>query len=151
MLVLFHREFVSSVAEVLLSRIQYGLYPLWLVGRVGILLALKTYADVLRIRSVLVLDVQFVANTLEVSAVYLYTRLVGEHLHEDTGFRRIEAGADLCVVALTVLECVQTPVVVVTTGILNLVKLRLDAVANSVRCTEVHRRTLNRLISPVGM
>ena len=69
------------------------------------------------------LDVQLVAHTLEVTAVDLYTRLVGEHLHEDTGLRAVKAGADLSVVALAVLIGVQTPVVVVTTGILNLIEL----------------------------
>ena len=76
----------------------------------------------LRIRTVLVLDIQLVSNTLEVAAVDLYTRLIGKHLHEDAGLGAIEACADLCVVALAVLIGVQTPVVVVTTGILNLIE-----------------------------
>ena len=108
------------MAEVLLARIQSGLYPLRLVGRIGILLALQTDTHVLRIGTMFVLDVQFVADTLEVTAVHLYTGLVGKHLHEDTGLGAIEAGTYLCVVTLAVLEGVQTPVVVVTTGILNL-------------------------------
>ena len=40
LLILFYRELVSSVAEVLLTGIQNGLYPLRLVGRIWILLAL---------------------------------------------------------------------------------------------------------------
>ena len=111
------------MAEVLLTRLYNGLYPLWLVGRIRILLAFETYADMLRIRTMLVLDVQLVANTLEVTAVNLYARLVGEHLHEDTCLGAVEACADLSIIALTVLIGVQTPVVVVTTGILNLVEL----------------------------
>ena len=81
------------MAEVLLARIQRGLYPLGLVGRVRILLALQTYAHVLRINEVLlVMDIHLVAYTLEVTAINLHARLVGEHLHEDTCLRRVEAG-----------------------------------------------------------
>ena len=67
-------------------------------------------------------NIGIAANTLEVSAVHLYTRLVGEHLHEDTCLWRIERCADLRVVTLTVLEGIQAVVVVVTSSILNLVK-----------------------------
>ena len=61
--------------------------------------------------------------TLEITAVNLYTRLVGIHLHKDTSLRRVEASANLCVVALTILIGVQTEVVVITSGVLNLVEL----------------------------
>ncbi len=91
------------MAEVFLTRLYDGLYPLGLVGRIRIFLTLQADADVLWIGTVLVLDVQFVANTLEITTVYLYTRLVGKHFHEDTSLGRIEAGANLCVVALAIL------------------------------------------------
>ena len=88
------------MAEILLAWIQHGLYPVGLVGRIRILLALQADAHVLRIGTMLVLDVQFVADTLEVTAVDLHTRLVGIHLHEDTGLGAVEAGADLILLGL---------------------------------------------------
>ena len=90
-------------------------------------------------------DVLIGTYTLEVTAVNLYTWLVGKHLHQDTCLGAVEAGANLCVVALTVLEGVQAVVVVVTCSVLNLVELRVDAVAQSVWLTEVHWSALNRL------
>ena len=134
------------MAEVLLARIQRGLYPLGLVGRVGILLALQTYAHVLRIYEILlVVDIHLVAYTLEVTAIDLHTWLVGEHLHKDACLRRVEAGTYLCVITLAILESVQAEVVVIACGILNLVELRLDTVTQSMWGTEVHRCTLYRL------
>ena len=131
------------MAVILFAWIQCGLYPIELVGRIRKLLALQADAHVLRIGSMLVLDIQFVADTLEVTAVHLNTRLVGEHLHENTGLGAVKAGTYLLVVALSFRKGVQTPVVVVTTGILDLVELRLDAVAEGMRRTEVHRGTLH--------
>ena len=56
------------MAVVLLAGLQYGTCPLRMVGAVGILLALQTYADVLRIlQTVLADDVGIFANTLEVT------------------------------------------------------------------------------------
>ena len=134
------------MAEIFLSRIQHGLYPIGMVGRVGILLTLETYADVLGIGDAAFTgDVLVGTYALEISTIYLYTRLVGEHFHEDTGLRRIEAGAYLCIVALVVLEGVQAEVVVVASGVLNLIELRLDAVAESMRGTEIHGSALHRL------
>ena len=79
------------MAEVLLAWIQHGASPLRMVGTVGILLALKTYADVLGIlHTVLADDVGILANALEVTAVNLYARLIGEHLHEDTGLGAVK-------------------------------------------------------------
>ena len=125
------------MAVVLFARIQHGLYPVLFVGAVGILLTLQTNANVLGIYTTLVLDVRLVANALEVAAIDLNARLVGVHLHEDARCGTVEAGTNDGVVALAVLIGVQTPVVVVTTGILNLVELRLDAVANGVSVAEV--------------
>jgi hypothetical protein len=65
---LFDRESVRSVAEVLLTGLQHGTCPLGMVGAIGILLTLQTYADVLRIlQTVLADDVGIFANTLEVT------------------------------------------------------------------------------------
>ncbi len=117
-----------------------------MIGRVGILLALETDAHVLGVfEAVLADDVGISTDTLEVTTVNLYTRLVGEHLHEDTGLRRVEAGTYLCVVTLTILICVQAEIVVIACSVLNLIKVRLDAVANGMRRAEIHRGALYRL------
>ena len=80
-------------------------------------------ADMLGINATLVLDVWLVANALEVTAVNLYARLVGKHLHKDACLGRVKACTNLCVVAFAILVGVQTPVVIETMCILNLVEL----------------------------
>ena len=133
------------MAVVFLARIQHGLYPVLLVGAVGILLTLQANTDVLGIGATLVLDIWLVADALEVAAIDLNTRFVGVHLHEDACYGTVEACTYDGVVALAVLIGVQTPVVVVTTSVLNLVELRLDAIANGVSLAEIHRSTLHGL------
>ena len=106
------------MAEVLLARIQHGAGPLGMVGAVGILLALQTDANVLGILlTKLADDVLFTIDTLEITTIYLYTRLVGIHLHEDTRLGAIERSTNLCVITIGV----QAPVVVVTMSIFNLI------------------------------
>ena len=79
-----------------LTWLQSRLCPFFVIGTVGKLLALQTYAHVLWIfQSVLACDVCLTSNTLEVARVDLQTRFVGIHLHEDTTLWRIEAGAYL--------------------------------------------------------
>ena len=79
------------MAVVLLAGVQNGTGPLGMVGAVGELLTLQAYAHVLRIvLAELADDVLLAINSLEVAAVYLYARLIGEHLHEDTGLGAIE-------------------------------------------------------------
>ena len=74
------------MAVILLAGLQHGTCPLRMVGAVGILLALQTYTNVLRILdAVLADDVSILANTLEVARVNLYARLVGAHFHQDAG------------------------------------------------------------------
>ena len=97
------------------------------------------------LQTVLADDVGILANALEITAVNLNARLVGEHLHEDTGLGTVQRGANLSVVALTVLIGIQTVVVVVTGSVLNLVELTVDRVADSMRCAEIHSSTLYRL------
>ena len=87
---LLNAEFIGSVTEILLTWTENRLHPVLLVGAVGELLALQADTHVLRIGTVLVLYVQLIANTLEVATIYLYARLVGKHLHEDTGLGAIE-------------------------------------------------------------
>jgi hypothetical protein len=73
---------------VFLAWIQGGLYPIRMVGRIRILLALQANAYVLRVgETVLACDLGIWTYTLEVSTIYLNTRFVGEHLHEDTCLR----------------------------------------------------------------
>jgi hypothetical protein len=92
------------MAEVLLARIQNGAGPFGMVGTVGIFLALQTYTDVLGIfHTVLTNDVGIFANTLEVTAIDLYARLVGEHLHEDACLGTVQRGTDLSIIALAIL------------------------------------------------
>ena len=118
------------MAEVLLAWIQSWLNPLWVVGRIGILLALQAYAYVLRIGdATLAGNILIGTYALEVTAVNLNTRLVGKHLHEDTGLGAVKACANLSVVALTILIGIQAEVVVVASSVLNLVEAALDAVA----------------------
>ena len=112
------------MAVIFLIGIQCGLYPLWVIRRVGILLALKANAYVLGVGdAVLAEDSGISTNTLEIAAVNLNTWLVGKHLHEDTSLGRIEAGTYLCVIALTILVSVQTEIVVIASRILDLVEL----------------------------
>ena len=116
------------MAVVFLTRIQRGLYPIRMVGGVRILLALQTNTHVLGVdEAVLTCNLCVSTYTLEVAAINLNTRLVGEHFHKDTCLGRVEAGANLCVVTLTVLECVQAEIMIVTRSILNLVEIRMDA------------------------
>ena len=111
-----------------------------MVGAVGILLALQTYTNVLRILdAVLADDVSILANTLEVARVNLYARLVGAHFHQDAGLGAPKGSANLCVVTIGV----QTVVVVVTGSVSNLVVGRVDRVANGVGLAEVHSGTLH--------
>ena len=132
------------MAVIFLIRIQGWLNPFGMIGRGGILLALETDAHVLGVfETVLADDRGIGTDTLEVTAVDLYTRLVGEHLHEDTRLGAVKAGSNLCVVALTGLIGVQAEVVVITCGILYLVEVRLDAVADGMRLTEVHGCAFN--------
>ena len=86
------------------------------------------------------------ASALEVAGIYLYSRFVGEHLEQDACDRRIERGAYLGVVALSVLVCVQTPVMVVASGVLYLLICSVvDCLADGMRLAEVHRCALHRL------
>lgn len=116
---LFNRELIGSVAVIFLSRVQYRLYPIRMVGTVGVFLALQTYADVLRIfQTVLADDVGITTYTLEITGIYLYTRLVSIHLHEDACLGRIQACTYLSVITFGV----QTEIMVISCGILNLVE-----------------------------
>ena len=127
------------MAVVLLVGIQGRLNPVGMIGRVGIFLALETHTYVLGIfETMLADDVGIGTDTLEVSAINLYTGLVGKHLHEDARLRRVEAGANLSVIALTVFIGVQAEIMVITCGVLNLIEVGLNAIANGVWGTEVH-------------
>jgi hypothetical protein len=76
------------VAIIFLARIQCGLYPIRMVGRIRILLALQTNTHVLRVgETELAWNLGVGTYTLEVAAIYLNTWFVGEHLHEDTCLR----------------------------------------------------------------
>jgi hypothetical protein len=109
---------------IFLIRIQGGLHPLRMIGRVGILLALETDTHVLGVGDTMLADnCGISANTLEVSAVDLDTGLVGVHFHKDARLGRVKAGAYLCVVTFAILEGVQAEIMVITSGILNLVKV----------------------------
>ena len=111
------------MAIVFLTWVQYGLYPVWMVGRIRILLAFQTNAHVLGVgETVLARDLGIRTYTLEVAAIYLNTWLVGKHLHKDTSLWRVKTCTNLCVVTLTVLKSIQTEIVIVTCSILNLVK-----------------------------
>ena len=92
-------------------------------------------------------DVWLIADALEVTSITLNTRLVSEHLHEDTSLWRVERSTNLCVVTLTVLVCIQTEVVVDTAvSILDLIEVNLTySIADSVRCGEVEWSILNWL------
>ena len=72
---------------ILLTWFQIRLRPVFLVGRVGIFLALKTYRYLLGI-----LDAVLAGDTcaLEVAGIYLNTGFVGVHLKEDACYRRVE-------------------------------------------------------------
>ena len=108
------------MAEVRLLGSYHGAGPLWMVGAVGVLLALQADADVLGILlTEFADDVLLTAYTLEVAAVNLYARLIGIHFHEDARLGALERSTNLCVVAIGV----QTPVVVVTMSVLNLIIL----------------------------
>lgn len=84
LLILFYREFICHVAVIFLAWLKIRLWPVFLVWRIGIFLALQTNAHMLRI-----LDAMFAADAsaLEVASVALYARLICEHLHENTSFR----------------------------------------------------------------
>ena len=134
------------MAEVLLTRVQNRLYPILVIGAVGIFLTLQTYTYVLGILDTMLADnVGISTNALEISGINLYTRFIGVHLHEDTCLGRIEAGTYLCVVTLTILKGVQAEIVVIASGILNLVELALDAVTNSMWGAEIHWSSFHRL------
>ena len=79
------------MAVIVLTRFHDGAGPLGLIGAVGELLALQADTDVLRVLlAALADDVGILANTLEVTAIHLYTRLVGEHLHKDTSLGTVK-------------------------------------------------------------
>lgn len=79
LLILFYREFICHVAVVFFTWFQIWLWPVFLVWRIWIFLALQTNAYVLGIfDAVLAAD----ASALEVACVALHTRLVGVHFHE---------------------------------------------------------------------
>ena len=80
------------MAVVLLTGFQCRLHPVFLVGGVGILLALQTHAHVLGILHAMLASN---AGALEVASVYLHTRLVGEHLEQDAGLGGVERCANL--------------------------------------------------------
>ena len=92
-------------------------------------------------------DVWLIADALEVTSITLNTRLVSEHLHEDTSLWRVERSTNLCIVTLAVLVCIQTEVVVDTAvSILDLIEVNLtNCIADSVRCGEVEWSILNWL------
>ena len=107
------------MAVVFLARLEIWRRPGGFVGRVGILLTLKTNRNMLRI-----FDAMFAtyASTLEVACVYLNTRLIGVHRQTNLCNRRPQNSANLCIVALAILICIKTPVVVVASSIANLVE-----------------------------
>ena len=57
------------MAVIPLTRIQNWLYPFRFIGRVWIFLALEANTDMLRVGAMLVLNIQFVSNTLEITTV----------------------------------------------------------------------------------
>ena len=130
------------MAIILLAWLKVWLWPVFLVWRVWIFLTFEANRHLLRIfDAVLAAD----ACALEVAGIYLYARLVGVHLKEDAGNRRIKCGANLSVVALTVLICVKTPVVVVTGSILYLLECSVnDSLLYGVWLAEVHRGSFYR-------
>ena len=131
------------MAVVLLIRIQGRLNPLGMIGRVGILLALETDAHVLGIGDAMLTDNGCIGtDTLEITTVDLYAGFISKHLHKDAGLRTVETGTDYRIVALTVLLGVQAEVVIITCCILDLVKVGLDTVTDSMRSTEIHRGSL---------
>ena len=76
------------MAEILLTGVQDGLYPFWMVGRIGILLALEADTHVLGVGDAMLAgNILIGTDALEVTAIYLYARLVGKHLHEDACLR----------------------------------------------------------------
>ena len=83
------------MAVIPLTRIQNWLYPFRFIGRVWIFLALEANTDMLRVGAMLVLNIQFVSNTLEITTVNLNSRLISVHLHQDSSFGTIQTGADL--------------------------------------------------------
>ena len=108
---------------VFLARVQRGLYPIRMVGRIRIFLTLQTNADVLGVGDTMLAGNILVRTyALEVTTIYLYTWLVGKHLHQDTCLGRVETCTYLSIVALAILECIQAEIMVVTCGILNLVE-----------------------------
>ena len=90
-----------------------------LVGRVGIFLALQTNRHVLRILDAVLAAY---AGSLEVASVDLHARLIGIHRETNLCSRRPEHSANLRVIALAVLVCVETPVVVVARSVANLLE-----------------------------
>ena len=137
---LLNAELVSEVRVVLLSWLQGCISPsLYALGNLGrrirILLALEAYAYVLWI-----LDAMLAGNAcaLEVTSVNLNTWLVGEYLEQDAALWRIEASAYCLVIALAILICIQTPVVVVTSSVLDLVEAVIHLLANLCRSAEIH-------------
>ena len=60
--------------------------------------------------------------SLEITGIYLNTRLVGKHLHEDTSDGRVETCTYLSVITFAILISVQTPVVIVAGCIFYLVE-----------------------------
>ena len=75
---------------------------------------------------------------LEVTCINLDSWLIGEDFKEDSALWRVEACADGLVVALAILIGVQTPVVVVTCSVLDLVEAVIYLLANLGRSAEVH-------------
>ena len=75
------------MAIIFLSWLEIGLRPVFLVGRIGILLAFETYRHLLRI-----LDAMLAGNAsaLEVTCIYLYARFICKHLKEDACDGRVE-------------------------------------------------------------
>ena len=83
---LFHAESKDGVTHVFISRTKQCGRPLGFIRRVGILLTFQTNAHVLGVGDTMLAGNIFVGtNALEVTAIDLYARLVGIHLHEDAG------------------------------------------------------------------
>ena len=84
-----------------------------MVGTVGIVLALKAESTAAGIKDTFLSNE---ASVKEVACVELYTRLVGEHFHEDTRIGVIERAERLGDITF----CVQNPVMVISFTILYL-------------------------------
>ena len=94
------RELEQAVALVGLARFQQHAGPLWLVGRVGIVLRFEAYCGMF---VVLLAVFACYASVEEVARVNLNARFVGVYIEFDACVVAVHACRDCLVVALSVL------------------------------------------------